>query len=217
MNRSTKVLTVITVLLLLVIGYMAIDNASTTNDARAIVYVNDIGTLNAGGTLDHLCSAWCGRIYAFGVLLLGFSVVYGYYSYRLAIIDAQVDIASYEADAKVAQTQTLVKEPDKPDVRIIPFNTRTSVNSGSDIKLNETLTLPKSKLIEFISKSLDKDGPGLAIGRWKKEGWDQVLVEGLLDYLSSIDIVTPRSNGRVCEYTGDYDLPDILRKISIGQ
>ena len=217
MNKSTKALIVVTFLLLIVIGYMALDNASTTNDARAIIYVNDIGPLNAGGTPDHLCSVWCGRIYAFGVLLLGFSLVYGYYSYRLAIIDAQVDIAQFEADAKVAQTQTLVKEPDKPDVRIIPFNTRTSTNSGKDIKLTNELSMPKSKLIEFISKSLEDNGPGLAIGRWKKEGWDQVVIENLLDYLNTIGIVTPRANGRVCEYTGDYDLPDILRKISIGQ
>ena len=219
MNTTTKILILLIIILSLVVGYLLIDASSGTKDAATIVYASDIGALNAGGSLDYFCSIWCGRIFAFSSLMLGFAIVYGYYSYKIALIDARVDIAEIECEAaamlrsKPPETTAKPVEPEE-DIRLIPFNTFKSTGRGKDIVLADNLTVPKTKLIEFITKSLKDDGPGLAIGRWKREGWDQELVESLLDYLHSIGIVTPRANGRVCEYTDNYDITEILRKIA---
>lgn len=215
MNKLTKILIVVIILLLILVGYLIIEVSSSTNGASTIVYVNDIGALGAGGTLDHACSVWCGRIYSFASLMLGFAIVYGFYSYKIALIDAQVALVEIENEAKIKQTQTLTMPQEKEEVRLIPFNTRQSTNKGEDIRLTENLVLPKKQLITFVTKSLQDNGPGLAIGRWKKEGWDQTVVEQLLDYMHSIGLVTERANGRVCTYTQNYEPAEVLRRISI--
>jgi hypothetical protein len=213
MNNQTKILLAIILVLILALSFLLIDSASATHDVD-VVLVEDIGFFNKGGAADHLCSVWCGRMFGFGVLMLAFAVAYGYYSYKIALIDGEGEVRLAEQETKVAQTQTLVRQPENAEVRIVPFNTRRSSNNGDDIQLTDRLSLPKKKLIEFITQSIADDGPGLAIGKWKKNGWDQVVLEQLLDYMHSIGLVTERANGRACEYTNDYTPTDILRSIS---
>lgn len=214
MNNTAKVLVIIIVILLAILGYILIDNKVTTDESNTIVYVEDIGALSTGGELDHACSVWCGRVFAFSLLIVGSGVGYFYYSYKLAQVYVQVDIAEVEADAKVSQTQALTPAPkEQDDIRLIPFNTRKSVSNGNEIRLNEKLNINKGMLIEFITKSFQHP-PGLAIGQWKRMGWDQMLVENLLDYMHVEGIVTERKNGRVCEYIGYEDPTEVLRKIS---
>ena len=189
---------------------MLVSNNNDMNNANMIVYVQDVGALNYGGSFDHLCSVWCGRVFGFGILALSFAIAYAHYSYRFTVVDAQFQLELAEIQAKYPNEN----KKSQDNIRIIPFNTRRQPIDKNQIVLNDNLTIDKKKLIEFVTESLRKNGLGLAIGKWKSAGWDQKTIEEILDYMHSLNLVTARANGRACIYTGEYDSTYVLRKIA---
>jgi hypothetical protein len=212
MNRWNKVFIVIIIIMIFIIAFMLVSDDSGLNEASAVVYVGDASFLNYQDTADHLCSVWCGRIFGFGVLMLGFACVYMYYSYKFEVLDAQTDIEIKRIEA--LENPLKVKEK---QIQIVPMNTRRQLNNGDDIMLGEGIKINKKMLIEFVTSSLEEGGPGLAIGKWKAGGWDQKVVEDILDYMGELSLVTERANGRACQYTGDYDSSYVLRTIAGAQ
>jgi hypothetical protein len=212
MNRWNKIFIIIIIILVFIISFMLVSNDGGLNDASAVVYVGDAGFLNYKDTADHLCSVWCGRLFGFGVLMLGFTIAYMYYSYKFELLDAQTDIEIQRIEAQANPLGVQERQ-----IQIIPMNTRRQVNNGDDIMLGDGIKINKKMLITFVTNSLEPDGPGLAIGKWKAAGWDQKVVEDILDYMSTIGLVTERANGRACQYTGDYDSAYVLRTIAGAQ
>jgi hypothetical protein len=72
---------------------------------------------------------------------------------------------------------------------------------------------------EFVVEALKPGGVGLVVSRWKTDRhWDQAIVELMLDYLSDLELITPRSNGRACSWLNESMRPaDVLRIISEDQ
>jgi hypothetical protein len=72
---------------------------------------------------------------------------------------------------------------------------------------------------EFVVEALRPNGVGLVVSRWKTDRhWDQAIVELMLDYLSDLELITPRSNGRACSWLNESIRPaDVLRIISEDQ
>lgn len=66
----------------------------------------------------------------------------------------------------------------------------------------------------FVRTALKPDGPGLGIGKWKSEmKWKQEDIESILDFLADIEVITPRQNGRACEWVGEWNLASITRRV----
>ena len=97
--------------------------------------------------------------------------------------------------------------------QIIPFNTKNTVIHSGKVILTSNLELTKNQLADFAVRSINSD-IGLAISKWKKEGWDQEIIERLLDFLWNIGLVTERTNGRACVYTGEYRPEHVLRVVT---
>lgn len=199
---------VIIAVLLIIIAYLLITEPSGT------VANYNAGFLDPGGTADRLCNAWCGRISGAFILSMLCGAGYYYYDYRMYAVEAQTEIERARIDAEMEQTRTLVEPQVKP--RVIPFNSSQStlIHSGT-IRLTEALSIPKNDLIQFVTESVRDDGVGLVISKWKNDlGWDQSRLENLLDWLHQIGLITERSSGRSCEYTGKYSATELLKIIS---
>ena len=212
MNRWNKISIVIIIVLIFIVSFILISDDNGLSNASAIVYVGDAGFFNYQSTADHLCSVWCGRIFGMGVLMLGFVIAYMYYSYKFELLDAQTEVEIERINAQRNPLNAKEKE-----IKLVPLNTRRQTNNGDDIMLHNGIKIDKKMLIEFVSTSLEEGGPGLAIGKWKSAGWDQKVVEDILDYMTAIGLVTERANGRACQYTGDYDAVYVLRQIAGAQ
>jgi hypothetical protein len=85
-------------------------------------------------------------------------------------------------------------------VQAIPQKKIIDKPSPALFVVNDRISIPRIMVVDFILRSQQIDGPGLSIGKWKKEGWRQENIEALLDLMASMDIVSPRSVGKVCSY-----------------
>ena len=199
---------IIIVVLLIIIAYLLI--AEPNNFA----YHYNAGFLDPGGTADRLCNAWCGRMSGAVILCLLTGAGYYYYDYKVYEINAATEIEIERIAAEAEQTKTLARPREK--TRIIPFSaSHTKLVHAGQIQLTDSLTMQKQDLIQFITESTRPDGIGLAISRWKNDmGWDQGKVESLLDYFASIGLVTDRTPGKACSYTGGFSAPELLKVIS---
>ena len=163
-----------------------------------------------GSEIDIFFSVWGGRIFAFALLGLVAYIIKSFYDY---VRTTSRDTTEIEIEKEKTEQSRLAFEPTQR-AQFIPFNTKNKiVYSSGKIKLTENLELTKDQLSSFVTNSIDGD-IGLTISRWKREGWEQEVLERLLDYLHSIELVTERTNGRACVYTGDYTPEYVLRVIS---
>lgn len=168
-----------------------------------------INNWDRGSAIDIFAAVWGGRIFAFGLLGLVFYIIKSFYDYVMMESQGKVDV---EIEKEKTEQAKSTFEPTKR-TRVIPFNTKSKIVYSGKVKLTENLELTKDQLSDFAIKSINSDIK-LAISKWKKEGWDQELIERLLDFLYSIGLVTERASGRACIYTGDYTPEYILRKVT---
>ena len=162
-----------------------------------------------GSDIDIFFAVWGGRLFAFGLLGLVFYIIKSFYNY---VITQSNNDAEIEIEREKTEQSKLAFEPTQK-ATIIPFNTQNKVIHSGRVVLTNDLELTKNQLSDFAVRSIKSD-IGLAISKWKKEGWDQEVIERFLDYLNSIGLVTERANGRACVYTGEYRPEHVLRVVT---
>ena len=174
-----------------------------------------VASMTLASLITRPFEMWALRMFSFILFIGSLWLGYAIYQYFALTEELAADVEIAKANAEIEQTRLLSTQKTKD--RIIPVNTqvpRVPVFNDDQIQLTDSLSLTKEKLTEFITRSTQSD-IGLKISLWKKEGWDQIVVEKLLDYLCVLGIVTPRENGRACEYVKPNIAPhEVLREIS---
>lgn len=163
------------------------------------------------GVLDRMYNLWflrCMFPVLLGLFVYGVWLVYTAYLRKLEV-DARVQIAL----ARLEQKSIIVNRREMATEIERPAPTPDSV-----IVTMKGARLSKKKVIEFVTRALDPDGPALGIGKWKsEEGWAQSDIENVIDYLSDLGMCTPRQNGRASEWLRGYRAEEALRVIADDQ
>lgn len=153
------------------------------------------------------------------IVLMMFASMYFWYAQyettkRLAI---QREMYKIELQHKQLDNERVQIEASIPPVRPIITN-RNIVRDEPKIVTKRDAQIEKRRVIEFVTESLKSDGIGLVVSKWKNERkWDQTIVESILDYLSDLNMITPRQNGRACEWLDAYRPQDVLKRIADDQ
>lgn len=176
--------------------------------------VNMIGAFGKGQEVDQFWSVWGGRIvnlaFLFVVLVVLPISAFRIYDQRM-ILKAEIEIARIQASVPVIEPTPVIVRPTTE----IPINRPVLNNNDALVSVNGTRVY-KSKLQDFISRSLTDNQMGLSIGQWKGNGWSQPDLEKLLDFMASIGLVTPRQNGRACAYTRVFTPDEVLNAIYLN-
>lgn len=204
-NKNTLIISIV-IASLLFSAFVLINAETKTHPLTAV------GFFGQNGVAEQVCNVWCNKLFAFVLVSFAGAIGYAFYSYHVIKV-------TYEHELRKAEIEATRKIVNPPSTRIIPVNSVPSrrVSNGL-IQLTDDLVLSKNALIEFLSESIKPNGIGLTISKWKLErGWDQTTVEKLLDYLAKMQIITPRSNGRACEYLDkNISVIELLKKISLS-
>jgi hypothetical protein len=153
------------------------------------------------------------------IVFMLFASMYLWYAQYETTRRAAIDRDRYELELQHKQldNERVQIEANIPQVRPIITN-RNVVRDEPKIKTSRGIEIEKRRVVEFVTESLRHDGIGLVVSKWKNDRkWDQAIVESILDYLSDLEFITPRQNGRACEWLDEYRTEDVLKEIANDQ
>ena len=159
-----------------------------------------------GGENDAIFSLWFGRIIGL-IVLCGLAwVAYLIYSLNMYKVEMETELKKAEIEA-----MTKLKINPRP---ILSTNVIKNDETGDRIKLSNGQEVAKNLIIEFLKSVFDdSDEKGLAVSRWKSNGWTQVDIEAVLDHLAEASMITKRQTGRACEWLVVPDRGILCRQV----